>query len=287
MNISCFWLSEWRLRSSALFRRGRYLTIVQFIIILIRAIFYWSMSWVNDKWFGFFLALIVYWLFFFLFHVGLRGGGLHLRFEFVVEHLQFQVRAFIEGLIIGIDKVGIIFLTWGRFKRWGIVVVLFRLSWPLDRTIDLCRALRLFLHLYCLFLVNGLFFSKRFLLRNDNRLRLIRFLQIILFTLHLFLLYFRRFLAVYLWLIYLLLDTMNRFLRFDDIAWFWTLFTWGGLLIWYLGFWILMGIRMYLNFIDLGGFFRFLFDLLEYIRIFRWWLYWRAFYWFLYFGTGV
>jgi hypothetical protein len=173
------------------------------------------------------------------------------------------MRAFVEGLIIVIDKVGIIFLTWGRFKRWRIVVVLFRWSWPLDRTIDLWRAFRLFLHLYCLFLVNGWFFSKRFLLRNDNRLRFIRILQIILFTLHLFLLYFRRFLAVYLWLIYLLLDTMNRFLRFDDIAWFWTLFTWRGLLIWYLGFGILMGIRMYLNFIDLGGFFRFLFHLFE------------------------
>lgn len=126
LNISNVWLSERRLRSSALFWRRRNLTIVNFIIILIGTIFYWAMSWVDDKRFGFLLALIVDWLFFFLFHVWLRGSSLHLWLELIVEHLQLYVRTLIQRLIIIIDKIRVIFLTWRRFKRWGIFIIFLR-----------------------------------------------------------------------------------------------------------------------------------------------------------------
>lgn len=139
-----------------------------------------------------------------------------------------------------------------------------------------------------MFFVNRWLLSKGFLLRNDNWLRLVCLFQIILISYHFFLFYLCWFFAMDLWLIYLLLDTVDRFLWFDNIAWFWTLFTRGSGLVWYLGFRVLVGIRMDLNFIYLGSFLWFLFGLLKKIGIFgRGKLYWRIFYWFLDFRAWV
>lgn len=131
------------------------------------------------------------------------------------------------------------------------------------------------------------FFSKWFLLRNDDWLWFVGIFYVIFGSNRRFLIQFRRFFTIYLLMIHLLLDTMNRFFLLNDFAWLLTLFTWGSWIIRYLRVGILVRIRMNLNFVTLGGFLRFMFSLLLMMRVFRRWFYWRTLYWFLDCGTGI